>query len=394
MNYILFDDYARNQLLPLTFMRPVADIRVGILTIREKWEKYLDEKTSTLTEEYLNVKYPIVKGEHNILINGSVLPNPTLVGEIKNLNPGEALVNDDVIIALQVDAKDLDKIGEGDTGGIKEVATQSEIIRISFAWEIVAQNARAIEDDFDLITKGRKSAAIPEGVMAIGDRIFIEEGAEITHVSLNSKTGAVYIGKNATVMEGSLLRGPIALGENATVKMQTVIYGGTTIGPYCKVGGEIENSILFSYSNKPHGGYLGSSVIAEWCNLAAGTNTSNLNNNYKNVKAWCYTKERFVDTGLQFLGLIMGDHSKSGIDTMFNTGTVVGVSSNLYGAGYHRNYVSSFIWGSTAGYQGYDIKRAMDVAEIVYKRRNKEFDDVEKAILKEVYHITYHNSRI
>jgi len=393
MNYILFDDYARNNLLPLTFLRPVADIRVGILTIREKWEKYLGVATSTLTETYLSAKFPIVKGQHNILINGSVLPNAKLVKEIGELTPNQALVNEDVIIAMFVEAEDLDKIGDGDTGGIREVKTLTETQRIQFTWDIVSGNAQAIEDDFKLITKGRKSEPIPDGTKVAGDQVFIEKGAEISMAFINAKSGPVYIGKDAVVMEGAALRGPVALCEHSVVKMATILYGATTIGPYSKVGGEIENSILFGYSNKPHGGFLGSSVIAEWCNLAAGTNTSNLNNNYKNVKAWCYTKERFVDTGLQFLGLIMGDHSKSGIDTMFNTGTVVGVSSNVYGAGYHRNYVSSFIWGSTAGYVGYDINRAIEVAELVYQRRAKVFDDTEQSILREVYELTYHNSR-
>ncbi|MDD2964908.1 MAG: putative sugar nucleotidyl transferase [Bacteroidales bacterium] len=395
MNYILFDDYSRNNLLPLTFTRPVCDIRFGILTIREKWEKTMGIVTSTLTEEYLSERFPIVKGAHNILINGSVSPTPQLIEEIKALQPNEAIVGADTIIALHVIAEDLDKIGEGDTEGIVEKQTNSEVLKITYPWDLVVHNNAAISHDFRLLTAGRASAPIPAHVRATSpENIFIEKGARIENVHLNASDGPIYIGENVHLMDGAKLRGAIALCDSAIVKMGTNIYGATTIGPHVKVGGEIENSILLAYSNKPHHGYLGHSVIGKWCNLAAGTTVANLNNTYRNIRAWNYTQERFIDTGMQFLGLIMGDHSKTGINTMFNTGTVVGVNSNVFGAGYQRNFVPSFVWGGPTGFDSYDINKALEVASYVYKRRGLDFDQTEKNLLTNVYNITFNNIRL
>jgi len=392
MNYILFDDQSRNNLLPLTFMRPVADIRFGILTIREKWEKLLKTKTSTLTETYLSAKYPISKAEQNILINGSVCPNINLINEINNLKPNQALVTEDSIIALHILAEDLDESGEMDISGIDEIETKNEFLKINELWEIFSKNGEAIKKDFELLTNKRKSEAISPTNRVVGEEyIFIEKGAVVEFAILNATDGPIYIGKDAEVMENSVIRGPFAICEHAVVKMSAKIYGPTTIGPHSKVGGEINNSVILGYSNKAHDGFIGNSVIGEWCNLGADTNTSNLKNSYENVKLWSYPQKTFTDTGLQFCGLIMGDHSKTGINTMFNTGTVVGVNVNIFGPGFQRNFIPSFTWGSTSGFKIYDIKKAVKVAGAVYKRRNKSFDKIEKDILYSVHDQTATN---
>mgnify|MGYP001805917474 CR=1 FL=1 len=395
MNYILFDDYSRNNLLPLTFLRPVADLRAGILTIREKWELFLNCKTSSLTEDYLSNSFPTIRGENNILINGSICPNQAVVDEIKKLKPNEALLSNDSIVALHVLSADLDKIGEGDTEGITEKEATLDFVKINYPWDIFGKNDTNIRFDFELLTKNRKSAPLSKTNHVINPhQIFLEEGANVEYATLNASEGPIYIGKEAIIMEGAHIRGPFALCDHAIVKMSTIIYGATTVGPYAKVGGEIENSVLLAYSNKPHYGYLGHSVIGKWCNISAGTNTANLNNTYKNVKAWNYTQEKFIDTGHMFCGLIMGDHSKTGINTMFNTGSVVGVSSNCFGSGYQRNFVSSFMWGGPAGYSGYEIKKALETAKEMYNRRNVEFSEEDRKILAHIYEITIDNNRL
>ncbi|MEZ5084174.1 MAG: putative sugar nucleotidyl transferase [Bacteroidales bacterium] len=335
MNYILFDDITRNNLLPLTFLKPVAEIRIGILTIREKWEILLGVKTSTLTEEYLSNKYPIIKEENNILINGSVCPSEALVKEINKLKPNQTLVTDEIIIALNISEKDLDDSGDMDLSGIDEVMSKAEFYTINNSWDIFKLNGLAIKNDFELLTKGRKSEPLSKTNRVVGrENIFVEKGATVEFAILNASTGPIYIGKDAEIMENTVIRGPFALCNNGVVKMAAKIYGPTTIGPFSKVGGEINNSVIFGYSNKAHDGYLGNSVIGEWCNLGADTNNSNLKNSYDNVKLWSYPQQTFIDTGLQFCGLIMGDHSKTGINTMFNTGTVVGINANVFGPGF------------------------------------------------------------
>ena len=402
MNYILFDDSMRGDLLPLTFVRPIAEIRVGILTIREKWEIYLKAKISTLTETYLNKKYPLTKASENILINASVLPNPELIKEIKKLKPNEAIISKDYIIALNVTEKDLKKVkssdkntheyeGDIEFSNVTEIETKIKHTKISNLWDIFHFNDAAIKDDFTLLTKGKKSQPISKTNTVIGGgEIFVEKGAIIENSSLNTTTGPIYIGKDAEIMEGSLIRGPFALCEKAIVKMGAKIYGATTIGPFCKVGGELNNVVMFGYSNKAHDGFLGNSVIAEWCNLGANTTNSNLKNTYDEVKIWNYPQQKFVYTGLQFCGLIMGDHSKCGINTMFNTGTVVGVNANIFGAGYQRVFIPSFVWGSnTAGYSTYDFDKAIKVAESVMARRNVILTKEDKKILQFVYELTF-----
>ncbi|MCD6659362.1 MAG: GlmU family protein [Lentimicrobium sp.] len=391
MNYILFDEARRENLLPLTFMRPVADIRFGILTIREKWEIYLGKKTSTLTEQYLAARFPLIKEEDNIIINGAICPNPVLVQEIKALKSGQALVQGDTIIAMSMNEHDFEK----KTGNVDEIPTTASFLEINNTWDIFAKNAEAIAADFELITKGRKSQPIPDHCIGIHpENIFIEEGAELLACTLNASSGPVYIGKEAVVMEGTNIRGPFSLGDHSHVKMGAKIYGATTIGPYSKVGGEINNSVIFGYSNKAHDGFLGHSVLAEWCNLGADTNTSNLKNTYDQVKLWSYPEESFIDTGQQFCGLIMGDHSKCGINTMFNTGTVVGVSSNIFGSGFQRNFISSFKWGGVAGFSTFQPKKAIEVARAMYGRRNLVLTDIDAKLIEDVYNLTHSYRRM
>ena len=389
MNIILFDDSRRDNLRPLTLMRPVADIRFGILTIREKWEHYFGVLTSTLTEPYLSKKYPVVKKPDNILINGAVCPTDELATAIKALKPNQALVRKENILAMRLTEEALHNGSDSFRQSVEEIETSVDYLEIQNTWDIFALNDKAILDDFRLLTRGRTSQKLSDTNRSAGGEIFIEEGAVVEFATLNATTGPIYIGKHAEIMEGALLRGPLAICEHATVKMGAKIYGATTIGPHSKVGGEVNNSVIFGYSNKAHDGFLGNSVIAEWCNIGADTNVSNLKNTYESVRIWNYPGQTFVDTGLQFCGMIMGDHSKCGINTMFNTGSVVGVNCNIFGAGYQRNFISSFQWGGTNGFANYDLKRAFKVAETVYKRRDLEFSEVDKEIFETVFNLTF-----
>lgn len=390
MNYILFDGNVRNQLLPFTFTRPVADIRVGILTIREKWEKHLRFTTTSITEDYLSEKYPMVELERNILINASFIPSENLAKMVEELSENEAIFCDDEPIAF------FSSEGQNvnfDSYNITRYSHQ-DVLRIEHTWDIFSKNHEAIQRDFELLTKGRDSQPIPETSVAFNrDNIFIEEGAKLAFCSLNATDGPIYIGKDAEVMEGALIRGPFALCDHATVKMGAKIYGGTTVGPHSKVGGEVNNSMIFGFSNKGHDGFLGNSVIGEWCNLGADTNNSNLKNNYAEVRLWDYETEGFARTGLQFCGLMMGDHSKCGINTMFNTGTVVGVSANIFGSGFPRNFVPSFSWGGNAGMSTYLTKKAFEVAKVVMSRRNIEFTETDAKILEHVFEMTAKHRR-
>lgn len=388
MNFILFDDARRKDLLPFTFTRPVADIRIGIQTIREKWEAFLGAKTSTLTEAYLSVKYPLVKEDHNILINGCYIPDAELVASILRLEPGQILVDGDNLVAEHLTEEDLVE-GKGNNTP-QEIYLDIPANRLCFPWEVFANNGEHLIEDFKRITKGRKSQPISKTNHIIGEEnIFVEMGAKIEFASINASTGPVYIGKDAEIMEGAMIRGPFAMLDHAVVKMGAKIYGPTTIGPYCKIGGEVNQSVFFGYSSKAHDGFVGHSVIGEWCNLGAGSNTSNLKNTYDEVKMWFYPDESFVNTDLRFCGLIFGDHSKCGINTMFNTGTVVGVFANIYGSGFPRQFIPSFTWGGTAGIKTYKIDKAIAVAKEVFSRRDMKLTDVDENILREVFNETY-----
>ncbi|MDG2150807.1 MAG: GlmU family protein [Polaribacter sp.] len=385
MNYILFDGDVRNSLLPFTYTRPVADIRVGILTIREKWEKYLGLTTTTITEEYLEEKYPMVELAENVLINASFCPTKSLVEKVKNLSKNEAIFKgEDVIAFFTSDSQE-----EVNFDDYRQIEFDEALLQIKNTWDIFSLNDKAIQEDFDLITEGRKSQPIPEGTRYLRkENIFIEEGAEIIFATLNASKGPIYIGKDTEIMEGSVVRGPFAMCEHSVLKLNTKIYGATTLGPYCKVGGEVNNSVLMGYSNKGHDGFLGNSVLGEWCNLGADTNNSNLKNNYTEVKLWNYETGRFAKTGLQFCGLMMGDHSKCGINTMFNTGTVIGVSANVFGSGFPRNFIPSYSWGGASGFTEYKTNKVFEVAEVVMQRRNLVFDDKDQKILTHVFEET------
>jgi len=385
MNYILFDGTVRNALLPFTFTRPVADIRVGILTIREKWEKYLGYTTTTVTEEYLSEKFPMVEMEQNVLINASFLPNEVLAEMVKSLESNQAIFKGEEVIAFFSE----DTQEDVDFDSYEIIDYNEECLTIENTWDIFQKNDAALREDFELLTEDRTSQPIPKSVNVISpENIFIEEGAKLEFVTLNASSGPIYIGKNAEIMEGSVIRGPFALCESGRVKLASKVYGATTVGPHSVIGGEVSNSVLFGYSNKGHDGFLGNSVLGEWCNIGADSNNSNLKNNYEEVKLWSYETENFAKTGLQFCGLMMGDHSKCGINTMFNTGTVVGVSTNIFGSGFPRNFVPSFSWGGASGFTTYITKKAFETARIVMARRNVEFDEKDAAILEHVFEET------
>lgn len=384
MNYILFDGTVRDALLPFTFTRPVADIRVGILTIREKWEKCLGYTTTTVTEEYLSEKYPMVEMEENVMINASFLPNDVLVEMVRSLEENQAIFYKEEVIAFF--SKENQEV---DFDSFEIIEYTDECLRIEHTWDIFSKNDAALREDFELITEGRHSQPIPKSVNVLSpENIFIEEGAKLEFVTLNASTGPIYIGKNAEIMEGSVIRGPFALCDNGRVKLATKVYGATTVGPHSVIGGEVNNSVLFGYSNKGHDGFLGNSVLGEWCNIGADSNNSNLKNNYEEVKLWSYETEGFAKTGLQFCGLMMGDHSKCGINTMFNTGTVVGVSANIFGSGFPRNFVPSYSWGGASGFTTYLTSKAFQTAKIVMARRQVEFTDEDARILEHVFEET------
>ncbi len=385
MNYILFDGTARNHLLPFTFTRPVADIRVGIMTIREKWEFYLGNTTTTITEDYLSEKFPMVEMEENVLINASYLPNRVLVDMVEGLNENEAIFHGEDVIAFF--AKDTQE--EVDFLKYKAIDFVGELLHIAHTWDIFSLNGEALQADFDLITSGRKSAPISKTNHLIHpENIFLEEGAKVEHSILNATDGPIYLGKDSEVWEGNLIRGAFALCEHAIVKMGAKIYGATTVGPFSKVCGEISNSVIFGYSSKGHEGYLGNAVLGEWCNIGADSNNSNLKNNYAKVRMWDYATERFEQTGLQFCGLMMGDHSKTAINTMFNTGTVIGVNCNIYVPGFPRNFVPSFSWGGASGFSTYPTAKAFEAAKVMMARRGVDFNDMEARILEAVFELT------
>lgn len=379
MNVILFDT-DRENLYPLSFTRPISNFRIGISTIKEKWEFYYND-VSVKTDDYLFEKFPIKIKKDNLWINSSVLPNEDIVTEINSLRKGEILKKDKIVIAVHNHIFTTSKLDE--------IESHSIFNKINDLWNIFSLNGLEIKNDFKKLVNSRHLENLSETNTCFGEHpIFIEEGAKVNQSILNTTEGPIYIGKDAEIMEGSMVRGPFAMCNNSVLKMGSKIYGSTTLGPFCKVGGEVNNSVFFGYSSKAHDGFLGNSVIGECCNLGADTNNSNLKNNYAEVKIWNYKTERFKKTGLQFCGLIMADHSKCGINTMFNTGTVVGVSSNIFGSGFPRNFIPSFSWGGASGFTTYKTNKVFEVAEIVMKRRNMAFTDIDKSILEKVFELT------
>ncbi len=389
MNYLLFDNNTWNNLLPLTYTRPVSEIRIGILTIKQKWDKFLNSNSSFLTKDYLKEKYVSKYEDENVLINSSVIPNENLLEKITSLQTNQLLEKNGLAIAIKL-KKDFAK--NFDFNNIKfssKIEYQNDISIINNTWDIFSKNEVEIKNDFLLLTKGRKSAQISEtNTVFEPENIFIEKGAKVECSILNPKGGYIYIGVDAEIMEAVVVRGSLAMCEHSVLKIGAKIYGATTVGPHSKIGGEVNNCVIIGYSSKAHDGFLGNSVLGEWCNLGADTNNSNLKNNYAEVRLWDYATERFAKTGLQFCGLIMGDHSKCGINTMFNTGTVVGVSANIFGSGFPRNIIPSFSWGGASGFKEYKLDKVFEVAEKVMSRRDIIFNEKEKNILKHIFEIT------
>jgi UDP-N-acetylglucosamine diphosphorylase/glucosamine-1-phosphate N-acetyltransferase len=391
MNFILFDDERAANFLPLSYTRPVSEMRCGIWTMREKWERYCSVPISYHCAQHLQAHFPKQTADRNILINSACFPTAHLFGKIIELKLGEILSHGQTLIAahLTEEAATNFSIPEIIVNST-EVIYDGELDFLENTWDIFSKNDAQIRIDFEHITKGKTSQKISNTNTLIGNDIFIEEGAKVEAAILNSSTGPIYIGRHAEIMEGSAVRGPLALGDNAVLKLSTKIYGATTIGPGCKVGGEVNNSVFFQNSSKAHDGFVGNAVIGEWCNLGADTNNSNLKNNYEEVKIWSEAKSTFVKTGLQFCGLIMGDHSKCGINTMFNTGTVVGVSANIYGGGFPRNFIPSFSWGGSAGMLEYKLEKAILTASKVFARREKEFTQADAQLFQHIFEQTQH----
>jgi UDP-N-acetylglucosamine diphosphorylase/glucosamine-1-phosphate N-acetyltransferase len=386
MNVVLFDNGSLwKEFLPLTYTRPLSEIRFGILTIKEKWDKFLKTNCSYYTQDFLAIKFHLKETANSLFIASHVCPDAALVKEIGKLKKGEALVKDKSVIAFIGSSKEI-----GNTSNLSEKNYSGNIFQLERTWDIFKKADAALRMDFDLLTKKRKSAPISKTVRIIGKRsnVFFEKGVHAEACIINAGTGPVYIAKDAEIMEGSAIRGPFSLGEHSTLKLNTKVYGATVIGAHCKVGGEISNSVIFGYSNKAHDGFIGNTVIGEWCNLGADTNTSNLKNNYADVKLFSYALNKQIDSGQQFVGTIMGDHSKTGINTMLNTGTVVGVGANTFGGGFPPTHIPSFTWGGANGVETYKIDKMFETAEKVFERRGIKFNAAEKEMLRHIFSIT------
>jgi len=388
MHLILFDDQSRESLLPLTFTRPASELRVGILTIAGKWEHEMGISSSPLSIDYLQGKYPCNTGEDNLLVNGVLLPDNQLRAAIRNLSQEQALVQEGILLAVRTSREQAESFNP-DSWLDRGTEYGGTVSLVDQPWKIFSLNGQEIEADFNRLTRNRESGKLSPTVQVDRpDKVFVEPGFQGECFTVNASRGPVYLGKDSEIMEGSVIRGPFALCEASVVKMAAKIYGPTTIGPNCKVGGEINNSVLQANSNKSHDGFLGNSVLGEWCNLGADTNNSNLKNNYGEVKIWNYAARDFVGTGRQFCGLIMGDHSKCGINTMFNTGTVVGVSANIFGPGFPPTFIPSFSWGGAEGFAEYRLSKALETASLVMERRESGLIQEDRAILEKVFHFT------
>ncbi|MEM0993317.1 MAG: putative sugar nucleotidyl transferase [Bacteroidota bacterium] len=386
-NIILFDDDSRDRFLPLTLTRPVGELRIGILSIREKWERWLDCQVSYITQAYLADKYPITVASDNYIINSSILPTEQLCSIVKGLQPSEAILKDGELIATRLNEKQIAKLmGDEEIEELQGYELDdTPLLRLTHITDIFQKNELAIRADYELITKDRSSQSLNDSNLVKGAAdIFVEAGATVDCSMLNASNGPIYIGKDVQILEGSMLRGPIAICDGSLVKMGTKIYGATTIGPYSKVGGEIKNAVFQNNSNKAHDGYLGNAVIGAWCNLGAATNASNLKNNYNTVKQWSYVEEKMRSTDLQFCGLVMGDYSRSSIGTMFNTASVVGVCANVFGTGLTPKFIPSFSWGSELS-TTFDIEKAVKLIERVMARRNLELSVEDRLILVKIF---------
>ena len=392
---VLFDTEAIHaDLLPISYTRPTAAFRLGIRTIREQWEELLPGEYFYRPVEFQRDKFGTCSADEPdmLFIAGNVVPDERLAVIIEGLRPGEALRQGESIVAFRGSESQLDA---GEWNAVIDV--DPSVARVlTFVYDIFQANGEAVKAEYRRVTRGRKSQPLSDSNRVIGEpvdaegnpMIFLEEGASVEGAIINVKEGPVYVGADAVVMEGACLRGPIALCRKAQVKMGAKIYGGTTFGPYCKIGGEVQNAVIFGYSNKAHDGYLGNAVIGEWCNLGAGVNASNLKNDYSKIRIWNYPRHTFMRTDLQFCGLIMADHSKAGINCMFNTATVVGVGVNLHGAGFPRVFLPSFQEGSPAGgMTDVPLKKFYQIAERVMGRRGLTLTDADRRIYERVYEV-------
>lgn len=390
---LLFDDHRHNSLLPLTWLRPVADLRVGITTIAEKWSRILHQPVGFASRSYLRKKYPLQIKDSNLLINGGLLPDENLIHAMRHVKKDIAIFWDSTFLfALLSEEKVENWLTFSDQKVFEATAQYSASTPqlIHYPYDIFRLNGNMIEYDFKAITSDRTSLDLSPTNTLIGPEknLFIEPGAYLEGCIINTQSGPVYIGKNAEIMEGSLIRGPFAACENSSLKMGSKVYGPTTLGPYCKAGGELNNVVFQAYSNKAHDGFLGNAFIGEWCNIGADTNNSNLKNNYEEVKLWDYPTGTFRKTGLQFCGLIMGDHSKCGINTMFNTGTSIGVSANIFGAGFPRPFIPSFTWGGPLKNTTYKPEAAAKTAALMMTRRNVSFTNADQELFDYIFEKT------
>ncbi len=373
-------DHLRESLLPFTYTRPICELRLGILTIREKWEHLLGETGGFITASYLQEKFPRPAEPVEFMVNGALLPEEDLVREITGLDAGSGLYKDDIFLAARMNSTDLS------LKDLKHINWDHDIRIIRKKWDIFLQNGDEIRADYDQLTQGRKTAPVNDShTIVYGNNLFVEEGVSIKAAIINTEEGPVYLGRNSKIHEGAIIKGPVAIGNDAHVNLGAKIRPNTTIGQYSKVGGEVSNSIIQGFSNKSHDGFLGNSVIGEWCNLGADSNTSNLKNNYSRVKVWNFAEMAFEDSGLQFCGLFMGDFSKCGINTMFNSGTTVGISCSVFGPGFQDKLIPSFSWGGKDTTETYDLEKAIASASVAFERRHLALSEADKRILGHVY---------
>lgn len=381
MKYILSDNHLHLRFAPFTLTRPLGTIRIGIMTNEERLQRWDKEAVIRFqTESYLSPKFENVEEvTDEIVINSQVILDENLMKVISELKIGELLRQDTVWIAKRgIQPK-------------REIFIEGDVLVLEQRWDIFQKNNQALQSDFQWITKGRNSQSLSSSNRVIGDEnlVFLEEGAKAEATILNTSDGPIYIGRDAEIMEGSVVRGGLALCEHAVLKLSSKVYGATTLGPYCKTGGELSNVVFQAYSNKGHDGFLGNAVIGEWCNLGADTNASNLKNNYSTVACYSYEKQEIEKTSMQFLGLMMGDHSKCGINTMFNTGTVCGVSSNVFGADFPPKFIPSFAWGGAEGFEKYHLEKAIETAKAMMARRYIEFTDGDRKIFEYILSKNY-----
>ena len=384
-NTILFDGPERSQLLPFTYIRPVAELRIGIDTLREKWEAFLGQECSFATQNYLSSKYPLNNADLNYFINPTYIPTRSLAIQVKNLKENQVLVFDSNLVAFCT----TNSILPSDTSGFNEIDVEQELIQIKNCSDLFVHNAEVLAEDFKRLTKDRMSQVLDDTNRVINpEQVFVESGARVSCTILNASEGPIYIGADSQIMEGSMLRGPLAICENSVVKMGAKIYGGTTIGPNAKVGGELNNVLFLGNSNKGHDGFLGNAVIGEWCNIGAATDASNLKNNYSKIRIWNYITENFAKTELQFCGLLMGDYSRCGIHSMFNTATLIGVNSNVFGTGFPRTFIPSYSYGGAQGFQTYAFAKAMESNNAMMERKGSKLTDHDIQILETIFNTT------